>query len=224
MTYDVRAIQARLAELGFDPGPIDGIDGPQTQAAVIAFKKSVGLRARAYVGPITWAALMEDAPDSEIPWMSEAIRVKGLHEARNRSQLVRWFDASVSWFDPREVPWCGAFVATVMRKWKPGITLPENPLGARNWDDFGKSCAPQLGAVMVFWRGSRNGWKGHVGLYWGEDADAYHILGGNQSNAVTITRISKARFLDARWPFDTRQPSITKHLNKNGQPLSVNEA
>lgn len=224
MTYDRRAVQARLAELGFDPGPIDGIDGPQTQAAIIAFKKSVGLRARAYVGPITWAALMEDAPDTEIPWMSEAIRVRGLHEARNRSQLVRWFDASVSWFDPREVPWCGAFVATVMRKWNPEITLPKNPLGARNWRKFGRSCPPQLGAVMVFWRGSREGWKGHVAMYWGEDDDAYHILGGNQSNAVTVTRINKDRFLDARWPYDTPQPRIIKHLKPNGQPLSVNEA
>lgn len=224
MTYDVRARQARLAELGFDPGPIDGIDGPQTQAATIAFKKSVGLRPRAYVGPITWAALMEDAPDSEIPWMSEAIRVKGLHEARNRSQLVRWFDKSVSWFDPREVAWCGAFVATVMRKWKSGITIPENPLGARNWASFGKSCKPQLGAVMVFWRVYPKSWKGHVALYWGEDENAYHILGGNQSDAVTVTRISKDRFIDARWPHHTPQPGIIKRLKPNGQPLSINEA
>lgn len=36
MLYDVIARQARAAALGFDPGPIDGLDGPRTRAAVAA--------------------------------------------------------------------------------------------------------------------------------------------------------------------------------------------
>ncbi|KZK84864.1 N-acetylmuramoyl-L-alanine amidase [Pseudovibrio sp. Ad13] len=34
MTYTTRDIQARLAALGYDPGPIDGLDGPKTRAAI----------------------------------------------------------------------------------------------------------------------------------------------------------------------------------------------
>jgi len=36
MTYEVRAMQARCAALGFWPGPIDGVDGKRTQAAFAA--------------------------------------------------------------------------------------------------------------------------------------------------------------------------------------------
>ncbi|KZL21971.1 N-acetylmuramoyl-L-alanine amidase [Pseudovibrio sp. Ad37] len=34
MTYTTRDIQARLAALSYDPGPIDGLDGPKTKAAI----------------------------------------------------------------------------------------------------------------------------------------------------------------------------------------------
>ena len=44
MEIDVRRVQTLLAELGFAPGPIDGIRGPLTDAAIITFKKSRGLR------------------------------------------------------------------------------------------------------------------------------------------------------------------------------------
>lgn len=221
-------IQKRLAELGFDPGPVDGVRGPKTDAAVVAFKKSVGLRPRPYIGPITLEALfgdqIDDIADTDLPWMAEASRMRGLHEARDTARLRAWFDKSVSWIDPREVAWCGAFVATVMRKYKTDIALPENPLGARNWGTFGRACPPGFGAILVFWRGSKTGWKGHVGFYHAEDEAAFHVLGGNQSNAVTVTRISKDRLLGARWPKESDQKPNPVMVNASGQPLSQNEA
>lgn len=47
---------------------------------------------------------------------------------------------------------------------------------------------------------------GHVGLYVGEDASHYHILGGNQSNSVRISRIEKKRLSDIRWPTSGEPP------------------
>jgi len=230
-TVDPRAKQRRLNDLGFGPLVEDGINGPRTEAALVAFKMSVGFRARPYYGPLTHAALFgprnpaaSNDDRSGIPWMAEAARLKGLHEARDTARLKAWFDRSVAWIDPREIPWCGAFVATVMRKWRHDIDLPANPLGARNWGRFGHSCTPQLGAVLTFWRGSRSGWKGHVGFYWGEDDTAYHVLGGNQSDAITVTRIAKSRLLEARWPHGIVPPMKIIRLSPSGQPLSQNEA
>ncbi len=40
---DVRALQEKLRDLGFDPGGIDGLVGPDTRAAVRAFQESAGL-------------------------------------------------------------------------------------------------------------------------------------------------------------------------------------
>lgn len=40
---DIRTMQLRLKDLGFDPGPIDGVWGPLTAAAVTAFQRRSGL-------------------------------------------------------------------------------------------------------------------------------------------------------------------------------------
>ncbi|EDM71035.1 hypothetical protein RAZWK3B_16600 [Roseobacter sp. AzwK-3b] len=222
---DWRTIQSRLSLLGFDPGPIDGVRGPRTDAAIVAFKKSVGLRARAYYGPLTHQALMSvPKPETHVPWFAEAQKMMGIHEQRDVSQLSNWFYHTVAWLDPREVPWCGAFVETCFKLWDPSCKTPSNPLGARNWSTFGMPMQPCLGAVLVFWRGSPSGWKGHVGFYRGEDETHFHVLGGNQKNAVTVTRISKDRLLDSRWP--RKFPFITNkvHVSSNGVPVSRNEA
>lgn len=98
---------------------------------------------------------------------------------------------------------CGDFVETCIALALPQETLPRNPYLARNWLTFGKKSGPALGAVAVFWRGSRNGTSGHVGFYAGEDATHIHVLGGNQSNRVSIARISKDRLLGYRIPMSS---------------------
>ncbi|AKL97007.1 putative peptidoglycan-binding domain-containing protein [Clostridium aceticum] len=56
----VRQLQQLLKDAGFDPGPIDGIFGSKTQAAVIAFQASKGLTQDGVVGIRTWTALGVD--------------------------------------------------------------------------------------------------------------------------------------------------------------------
>lgn len=222
---DWKRVQQRLAALGFDPGPIDGIRGRRTDAAIIAFKTSIGFRTRPYYGPLTEQALFAKvSQESPVPWFEAGRAVMGLHEERDAFKLRSWFDKSVAWIDPRSIPWCGAYIATCMKIADPHIALPENPLGARNWASWGEPVTPRLGSVMVFWRGSRTGWQGHVAFYAGEDSDAYHVMGGNQSDAVTITRIARSRLLASRWP--TGWPDATRPvlLTAAGVPISTNEA
>lgn len=56
---DVRVVQKRLTELGFDPEGIDGWYGKDTEKAVKAYQTANGLEADGIVGPITWAWLMD---------------------------------------------------------------------------------------------------------------------------------------------------------------------
>src|SRR3712207_744141 len=49
----VRAVQRRLGELGFRPGPVDGLFGPRTERAVLAFQRTHGLAVDGIVGPQT---------------------------------------------------------------------------------------------------------------------------------------------------------------------------
>jgi putative chitinase len=54
---DVKDLQQKLQDLGFDPQGVDGNFGTGTQAAVIAFQQSKGLQADGIAGPATLAAL-----------------------------------------------------------------------------------------------------------------------------------------------------------------------
>ncbi len=53
----VRRLQGRLRSLGFDPGPVDGVYGWRTVAAVRAYQRSRGLVADGVCGPRTWRTL-----------------------------------------------------------------------------------------------------------------------------------------------------------------------
>jgi len=53
----VTELQNLLVRNGFNPGPIDGIFGQRTQAAVMAFQRSKGLVVDGIVGVMTWTAL-----------------------------------------------------------------------------------------------------------------------------------------------------------------------
>jgi N-acetylmuramoyl-L-alanine amidase len=48
---DISELQSRLSSLGFDPGKVDGVFGPRTEAAVIAFQHNRDLAEDGKAGP-----------------------------------------------------------------------------------------------------------------------------------------------------------------------------
>jgi len=54
---DVAALQKRLHDLGFDPGRVDGIFGPDTERALKELQHSLGVPADGLFGPTTFRAL-----------------------------------------------------------------------------------------------------------------------------------------------------------------------
>lgn len=50
----VKLIQSLLRRIGYNPGSVDGVFGPQTQRAVAAFQRDNGLTPDGIVGPVTW--------------------------------------------------------------------------------------------------------------------------------------------------------------------------
>lgn len=118
------------------------------------------------------------------------------------------------------IPWCGLFMAVVCKR--AGKEFPQNPLWALNWQKFGlPTKIAMLGDVLVYKRES----GGHVGIYVGEDKYNYHTLGGNQSDAVTITRIAKARLVAIRRPvYSIGQPHNVRVIKLSATgTISTNE-
>jgi peptidoglycan hydrolase-like protein with peptidoglycan-binding domain len=57
---DLSGVQKALAKLGFDPGKLDGIDGPNTQKAVRAFQAHALIDVDGKVGKNTRQALVTE--------------------------------------------------------------------------------------------------------------------------------------------------------------------
>ena len=237
----VKAFQQRLADLGWYTGPIDGVAGASTANAVAEFKKATALNPRKYVGVVTMQALFDDAAiraSKPIPapiqvgttatWMGTAKSLEGTKEfagAPSNPFILQWareLDLSAVYVNDG-VAWCGLFVAHVMSIVVPGDLLPKNPLGARSWLNYGKSCMPGYGAILVFWRGTKSGWSGHVGFYVGEDENNFYVLGGNQSDTVNVTKVAKGRLLGARAPKSVPFTPVKVRMATSGK-VSTNEA
>jgi len=159
-----KAYQMRLKSLGYYKGKIDGVSGPMIESATIDFKTQVNLRPRAFVGPITlsklFAASAPEAPiivysaGDERPALIEARRQLGVREFSGKANnpiIMDWADELDMWYPDDDTAWCGLLVAHCEASENPDQEWPENRLGARNWNSWGKSCKPGLGALAVFW-------------------------------------------------------------------------
>ncbi|SHF24173.1 TIGR02594 family protein [Kaistia soli DSM 19436] len=227
-------IQIALAKLGFTPGPLDGIWGRQTAAAVRAFQAKNNLEVDGIIGPMTLAALLPgvaqptDLTDPSLVWFKEACRVIGTREkpgAGSNPIIIDWAtDLGIN-YGRDDIPWCGLFVGHCISATLDREPTPNGLLGARSWERFGIRTDPTPGAVMVFWRQSKQSGRGHVGFYAGEDATAYRILGGNQSDQVSLAWVLKDRLVAARWPSTVPAPvphAVT--IRTRTEVLSWNEA
>lgn len=209
-------LQTGLAELGYKPGTVDGVWGPNTRAATRALLDADGKPA-----PATAAA----PSGSEPPWITEGRRVLGRHETRDNSFLREWLKSDGSTLgDPAKLPWCGDFVETCIRLALPTEPFPgalgQNPYWARNWNLLGSASPELYGAILVFERDS----GGHVGFGVGQDATAFYVLGGNQSNTVSIAPVAKDRLIGCRWPSTyARTNRPLPAMTRGTMQLSTNE-
>lgn len=208
-----RALQAR----GYDPGPIDGDPGPRTIAAAMAFQRAAGLVPDGIAGPLTQRALGEARPadlrraPAEPGWLTLARgdlgTVEGIGKANN-PKVVRYFaDAGFAGVKDDAVAWCAAFVGAVLKR---AGHKPSGSLAARSYERWGVGLAkPVLGCIGVKRRG-KSAWQGHVGFVVGASATQIIMLGGNQSDAVTVAAFKRAEFTAFRWPADMPVPVGTK--------------
>lgn len=135
---------------------------------------------------------------------------------------------AADWYADDNIPWCGLFMAIVAQRAntenRPERRPPEKFLSAAEWAGWGSPVPlsnASLGDILVF---KRDG-GGHVGMCVGDDAEAFHVLGGNQSDKVCVTRILKARCVAVRRPLYKVTPANVRPVRMGVTgPLSKNEA
>lgn len=135
----------------------------------------------------------------------EALKLYGITETPGKNsnpEILKWAKELGLDYDADATPWCGLFMAIVAHR--AGKALPENPLRALNWRQFGTAVSsPMLGDVVMF---SRDG-GGHVTMYVGENDIYWYCLGGNQSDKVCVAPFSKGRIIWVRRPSYINTPA-----------------
>lgn len=107
-----------------------------------------------------------------------------------------------TWPAHDEVPWCSAFVNAVC--WLAGVPRSKR-LNARSWLDVGRPVAHndvERGFDVVVLRRGNNPLEGHVGFFAGWFDDSIRtkvlVLGGNQTNSVSVEKFDLDRVLEFR--------------------------
>lgn len=134
-------------------------------------------------------------------WLVKARGYIGQREiagSKHNATILKWWREIKSQFKDDETPWCAAFVGGVLEEC--GIESTHSGM-ARSYESWGVPLSkPSVGAVVTF---ARKG-GGHVGFVVGHNADTVSVLGGNQRDAVSISRFAKngsaLKVTAYRWP------------------------
>lgn len=148
---------------------------------------------------------------SEPKWLTVARGELGTREIegpKSNSRIVEYAKVSVGVAAPDSEAWCARFVGWCLEKDGLESTSSTRKSTARSYMQWGDQIdEPQPGCIVVFWRGSKSSWQGHVGFFIKQNATHVWVLGGNQSNKVSIAKYPKKQLLGYRWPARVTKPA-----------------
>lgn len=138
-------------------------------------------------------------PEVKAGWILLAEKELGNKEiagSKHNPRIIEYHKATTLKATADEVSWCAAFVNWCLRE---SGELGTGRADARSFLNWGvRVSEPKLGDVVVFWRGNKNGWQGHVGFFVEENASSIKVLGGNQGDQVCYAWYDKSKLLGYR--------------------------
>jgi len=142
---------------------------------------------------------MHDGQRQAYVMASEEVGLREIAGNRHNPNVVQFFaDVGHAWVKDDETAWCAAFLGAMLER--AGIPSTRK-LNARSYLEWGEAVElrnAKPGDVVIFWRGSPDDWRGHVGFFSGRDGPNIEVLGGNQSDAVNVSRYPASRLLGVR--------------------------
>lgn len=152
------------------------------------------------VGACTTSASSYKDTRPEQTLTHKAYHYYGLNEEKDRTLLQQLLGV-----DPVTTEWCAAFVNFILLENELPLSSSDSDylLTARSFLRWGDEVTenPRKGDILVFTRGDSE-WKGHVGFYVSHKEVngrvIYQVLGGNQSNSVSIEAYPDFKLLSIR--------------------------
>lgn len=117
----------------------------------------------------------------------------------NNPKVIQYYaDAGHPEITTDATPWCAAFVGSVLAKCGLQGSGSLAAQSYRKWGEAASIESAEIGDIVVFERGKRGGWQGHVGFYAGRVGEKIRVLGGNQKDQVNISEYDADRLLAVR--------------------------
>lgn len=142
-------------------------------------------------------------------------------EGSNPKVVQMYADSGHAEIKDDAVPWCAAFVGSILAKVG---AVGTGSLMARSYTNWGKEVpsldAAQRGDIVVLSRGS-NPASGHVGFYHGHGAGKIHLLGGNQGDQVSVAQYAADRLVAIRRIKQPRQKPVESKTIQASQVAKV---
>ena len=131
----------------------------------------------------------------EAKFLHEAFKEMNVKEVKGKNhnpRILQYHKATSLKASTDEIPWCSSFANYIVQKCgDPGT----NNAMARSWESWGKELeTPEPGCVVVFSRGSDPKY-GHVAFYLYQTNKYIYVIGGNQSDKVSIEAYDKSRLV-----------------------------
>lgn len=137
--------------------------------------------------------------------LTEILKLYGVAEvagAKSNPELLKIMQRhNHTTTDDSALAWCGVMMAEAFERAGFKDQIPAKYLSARSWLALPNPVTledAEIGDIVIFWRGSPEGWTGHVAAFVNDVGDNVFVAGGNQGDRVSIAPYAKNRILGIR--------------------------
>lgn len=144
----------------------------------------------------------------EVPlWVRVALAEIGVVEdtrpGKSLARIEDYHAVTYAGRAPDDVSWCSSYLCYAFET--AGIKSTKSKTAA-SWATWGVAVTPRQFAVCVFGKKDKDaGGSGHVGICLGISGTELYLLGGNQTNKVSIATRKTADVVAWRWPYSAAE-------------------
>lgn len=220
---DVSELQSRISSLGFDPGKIDGIFGPETESAILEFQRNRVLAEDGKVGP---------AVVTEINLVTRGEMKRGREAIREREWLRRlppsvagariYLDAGCRNDEESTAAWQAASGTAIQLQERGALPVMSRSHDARLPERVRAGRANRLGADLIV--AFQIEGQGEDGVFYFASEHSRSEVGENLARSIALHTGGTVEGRASALLKETRAPAVIISHNPLGYQLGVKVA